>query len=89
MWNELAYEIYWLYIMGMKRYWLFAGDNYYPTGGMGDFIGSYDSVDDAINSHARTNDPTGEWGEVIDSITGDQVKAFFVRDRDDPTEWKD
>jgi len=31
----------------MKRYWLFAGDNYYPNGGMDDFVGSFYRIDEA------------------------------------------
>jgi hypothetical protein len=32
----------------MKRYMLFWGDNYYPNGGMDDFIGDYDTMDEAM-----------------------------------------
>lgn len=31
----------------MKRYLLFVGDVYYPNGGMDDFCGGFDSLDDA------------------------------------------
>jgi hypothetical protein len=31
----------------MKRFWLFAGEDYYPRGGMEDFIGDFDSLDEA------------------------------------------
>jgi len=31
-----------------KRYWLFGGGNYYPCGGMEDFIESFDELNDAI-----------------------------------------
>ena len=33
-----------------KRYLLFAGDMYYPSGGMKDFEGAFDSVQEAIDS---------------------------------------
>jgi len=39
----------------MKRYWLFTGEAYYASGGMQDFIGSYDSLEQAID------DSKGEW----------------------------
>lgn len=29
-------------------YWLFAGANYYPSGGMGDFVGAFQSLHDAV-----------------------------------------
>jgi hypothetical protein len=38
----------------MKRYLVFAGDDYYPAGGWGDFQGSFDSAVDI---------ETGEWVE--------------------------
>jgi hypothetical protein len=34
--------------MSVEKYWLFAGDNYYPSQGLGDFRGSFDTVDDAM-----------------------------------------
>jgi hypothetical protein len=51
----------------MKRYLAFYGDNYYPGGGMNDFIGSYDSYDNAIQSleeahkKNRPDDLSWEW----------------------------
>lgn len=33
----------------MKRYMLFVGDTYYPSGGIKDFYGSYDDLDDLLN----------------------------------------
>jgi hypothetical protein len=32
----------------MKKYLLFVGDNYYPKGGMDDFAGIFDTVEDAM-----------------------------------------
>lgn len=32
----------------MKRYMLFAGDSYYAKGGMQDFIGTYDTLAEAL-----------------------------------------
>ncbi len=31
----------------MKRYWLFISDQYYPSGGMCDFVGDYDTIEEA------------------------------------------
>ncbi len=31
----------------MKRYWLFEAPQYYPSGGMLDWIGDYDSIEEA------------------------------------------
>jgi len=32
----------------MKKFWLFAGDDYYPHRALGDFKGVYDSREDVI-----------------------------------------
>lgn len=52
----------------MKKYLLFAGCDYYPSGGADDFIESFDEVSDAVASiHAdsRGND----WYHVVDRDT--------------------
>jgi len=51
----------------LKRYLAFYGDIYYPGGGMNDYIGSYDSYDDAIKAidekhlENRPDDVSWEW----------------------------
>lgn len=53
----------------MKRYLLFTGDNYYPSGGWDDFVDSFDSLPDALaalGAHGRKMD----WFHVVDSHTG-------------------
>lgn len=54
----------------MKRYALFAGDNYYPGGGWSDFAGSFDSALDAVAEGQRLLDGTSDWWQVIDLQTG-------------------
>jgi hypothetical protein len=39
----------------MERYLLFAYDDYYPNGGWNDFQGSFDSVQDALDSALETD----------------------------------
>ena len=46
-----------------KRYMAFAGANYYPCGGWNDFIGFFDTVEEAKEA-AR-----GDWRQVIDTET--------------------
>lgn len=46
----------------MKPYLLFAGMNYYPSGGMGDFQGDFDSVDEAIDFFHKRNEGSKNWG---------------------------
>jgi len=45
---------------------LFAGYNYCPQGGMNDFIGSYDTMVQAIESLTDRD----EWFNVLDTETG-------------------
>lgn len=47
----------------MKRYLAFAGANYYPCGGMNDFIGSFDILEEAIN---KINEYDDNWGNLFD-----------------------
>lgn len=37
----------------MERYMLFSFDTYYPSGGMSDFIGSYDTIEAAYANAMR------------------------------------
>lgn len=59
----------------MKRYWLFAGENYYPCGGMRDFKGAFDSPEEA-RAH-----PTGgaDWAHVFDSVDAKVVSTYSGR----------
>jgi len=62
-------------ITDMKQYLAFYGDSYYPSGGMDDFVGDYDTKEEAIESiekahlKHRPNDKAWEWdwGNVWDS----------------------
>ena len=56
----------------MKRYLLFAGDQYYPRGGWSDFRDSFDSLEEAF-IHGRQKDISGskwfDWCHVVDTET--------------------
>lgn len=58
----------------LKRFAVFAGDNYYPWGGFSDLVGTFDDKDEAIaeakKAEARIHD---EWSHVIDLQTGEWV----------------
>ena len=61
----------------MKRYWLFAGSYYYPSGGMGDFQESFDTKEELLNYYSREDDEDEEyinffeWGQMLDTETND------------------
>lgn len=49
----------------MKHFWVFAGDNYYPNGGMSDFIGSYSTEEEAVAvAKALKEQREYDWAEV-------------------------
>jgi hypothetical protein len=48
------------------KYLLFAGDTYYPSGGAKDFIGSYESLEEAIKAV-----PGYDWAHIADSTSMD------------------
>lgn len=61
-----------------KRFWLFIGQNYYPSGAMRDFIKGFDTFDEASNFLAEgtwTEEDEGEhrydkrnqWWELLDT----------------------
>ena len=53
----------------MKRYWIFAGDNCYPSGGMEDYKTSYDTVNECKVWYAGfTHGDYGQhWYHIYDS----------------------
>ena len=77
----------------MKRYLVFCGENYYPYGGMEDFIGDYDTIDECQSIlHSTTivreileddyddgvvNYP--EWSQIWDSVERKIIKKDFEK----------
>ena len=63
----------------MKRYWLFAGHNYYPSGGMEDFVGDFDSQKDAKHSVLpEIKRSAYHWAHVYDTETREIVWKEFT-----------
>ena len=53
-----------------KRFLLFAYDDYYPKGGLDDWIDSFDNVQDAINYFGRLDgNDSYEEGGILDIET--------------------
>ena len=63
----------------MKRYWLFAGDTYYPRGGFRDLRGEYDTLEAAVeaaqNGESMIVETGYDWWHVFDSETQDVVES--------------
>ena len=56
----------------MKRYLLFAGEYYYPSGGWRDFWGAFDSVDDA-RKELDAQIGSYDWYHIVDTETMEQI----------------
>lgn len=54
----------------MKRYLVFRGDDYYPSGGFKDFKASYDTLEEAVESAKSSS---GDWAHVVDVQHGEMV----------------
>lgn len=67
--------------MTLKRFLVFAGWNYYPSGGMEDFVGSSDSSIEAIDM-MRAKLKEIDMGELSWAHIWDQeVGAMFYREQ--------
>ena len=51
----------------MKRYILFAGKNYYPNGGMHDFVDSFDTATEAAKKYNNGADRIYQWYHIYDT----------------------
>jgi hypothetical protein len=64
----------------MNRYLLFAGYDYYPSGGWNDFRGDFENLDVAVDQARQGDKMWGaksrrdwDWWHVIDIQTGQKV----------------
>lgn len=58
----------------MKRYLVFSGSDYYPSGGWTDFKGSIDSLESLSNIYEFVNGD--DWWHIVDSTTGEIVDRW-------------
>lgn len=78
----------------MKRYWLFEGKEYYPNGGMEDFVGDYDSVDGAKTAFDNAQaaevkeNRKADWAQIADSTTAKIVLWFYGEHSSNMTEYQ-
>jgi len=65
-------------IYNPKQFYLFAGDDYYPSGGGRDFRGAYSSVEEAMKAHPKDKfQYDGGWANIFDTKTNKTVKYFY------------
>ena len=65
-----------------KRYWLFAGETYYPSGGMEDLRGKYDTMVEAVKAIKRA-----DWFHVLDTKTDRVYNHYEVPNDVRIVEW--
>ena len=53
----------------MKRFWIFAGSKFYPSGGMADFVTSTNTIVQAFDGIPSDAD----WWHIFDSANGQIV----------------
>jgi hypothetical protein len=56
--------------MKTNRFVLFAGDDYYPSGGWDDFVASYETFGDALRQAANIE---RDWWQIVDLEGGNIV----------------
>lgn len=64
------------------KYLLFAGVAYYPSGGWDDFVGAFDSIDEA----KKATPPVYVWAHIVDASTRAIV---LYGDGQEPMVWKE
>lgn len=57
----------------MKRFLLFAGMEYYPNGGWGDFRNSFDTLEEAKREILVEIVQGNDWYQIVDGRTGEIV----------------
>jgi hypothetical protein len=58
----------------VKRFVVFACGNYYPIGGWGDHVGSYDTVEEArVAADYHRGERGADWTDIIDLLTGENL----------------
>ena len=74
--------------MSFKRYWLFGGDNYYPSGGLYDFKKTF-STDQEAKDFALLQGY--EWFQIFDSleIRFSYFERVFVKYEIQLKEWNE
>jgi hypothetical protein len=57
----------------LKQYLLFAGSDYYPSGGWLDFIASFDTMEEAYTTGQSSQ---YDWFNVVNNKTGEMIERF-------------
>lgn len=55
-----------------KPFWVFGGSYYYPSGGMGDFVGDFAAIEEALNAAATGN---FDWWDIVYAPTRETLRS--------------
>jgi hypothetical protein len=69
----------------MNRYLLFAGENYYTSGGTRDLIGDYPSMEIAIEALGEIKH--ANWFNILDTETGNIFDHHYIGNWNDLQRW--
>ena len=67
----------------MKRFLVFSGYNFYPSGGMSDFVGSCDTLE-AAKQLAQSQEP--DWADIVDHNNNNRWHMVI---RDGQLDWEE
>ena len=62
----------------VKRYMFFSGHWYYPGGGMNDFAGYFDSVEDGLKAIKDNKEDDEDWIHVLD-MKNSSFSKFYIK----------
>lgn len=71
----------------MKKYHLFSGEDHYPEGGLEDYYGSYETLEEAKAAGEESND---DWTTIAMTQEDGSLKniAFFIESDGHDRYWK-
>ena len=64
----------------IKRFVIFAGHYYYPSGGWSDFQDSFDTQEEAVEAALHFYSIAKDWVQIIDLTTGKTKSAQNPKD---------
>lgn len=55
-----------------KPFWVFGGSYYYPSGGMGDFVGDFATLKEALDAAEGGN---FDWWDIVNAPTRETIRS--------------
>lgn len=66
----------------IKRYWLFAYRDYYPSGGMNDLDSMHDTIEEAKKMASYRERHSADWYDILDATTATIVSEGEYKKKD-------